>query len=405
MKNIELLDNFSLSGTDADVLREKIEDITASTKELAVRGKDITFLSLCKFKDYQVKGKLSFFILSPEYLDDFVNLGKNFRVGTISLDQLGKELAEELVKTTGLMMTVGSEKYLISEKALKTLTRNSCIGGDDLINGHGFPRNFYLANAVFERNIPLRAVYRESDTGVKKVYAFFKRRYAMYPQTELLKAAENVQDGTIDKWNISTDYTDIHVRIGKKEDITPGVWFRTSDIGRSAIFSRTVVRVDDSFTCVDEATIGHNKKQQESMDLSGETDKMLKSLFKKVDAYKVLEGRDAKVDGPGAIALADYIMIKACAPLKVPMRRLNILFLDKDGVKSFRDRIKKGKKSSAEWLGMKSVLETSPFKKDKDIDKLDILKLLLRAVDMLEVNGLDEPTTEACRFIDFLPYL
>lgn len=92
MNKQKLLDNYEDAGTNYEEMKEKIKCLGERTNLIKVRPRDITILSLCQIKKLQKPGMAVFYILSYDYLQDFIEYGQNFRIGSIPISDIGEEL-------------------------------------------------------------------------------------------------------------------------------------------------------------------------------------------------------------------------------------------------------------------------------------------------------------------------
>ena len=417
-KNQLLLDNFSAEGQELTPLKENIKAMTEATGEIIAHGKDITFLSLCELKEMQVDGKLTFFVLSPEYLDDFLKEGQRLRAGTVPIDQLGQELADELVKTSGLLVVIDDERYILSEKAIKTLTRQTCLGGDEMIAEHCFARNLYLATCVFRRNDKLKIVYRE-ENGIKKIFGFFKHKYARYPQTVLTDAVKKLK-ATVSKWAVSQDVTDIFTNWGEKgKNYTPGIFFRTSDIGRGSLIARSIITFDNGgHIILQEIPFMHCNKYL-NIDMAEEVEDTFKkdiSAFSKeygakadleiIDYSRIDPEKEenAAINRQMVEETVEKLAREVFRKVKIPKGRFEAAFASVDKLKELKEQVKqsnKNAKKKAEWKTAKSVYHYVQIENRK-YTYGDIIAIIAKAIDVLEENGLDESTVTEMRSCDFL---
>ena len=263
--------------------------MTEITKAITARGKDIQYLSVCDIEDYQVPGKTSFFVLDEKYLEDVAMRGQKFRVGTIRNEKIGDEFIEELRNTTGLIIVIKDEKYLISDYAIPTLTIRAAINGHLTISRQNLWRNIHLADALISRNENIHFVYREIEIGkndndepvkVRKIMGAFGGYFMLVPQLFMVNIAEKLMQtqlyGQIEvrEWSITHACTDLYLefpqlskeyrdKYGFKSAITPGLFLRTSDIGDSSFIARIMYRKGENCIISKEVYIKHTKKFNE----------------------------------------------------------------------------------------------------------------------------------------------
>lgn len=281
-----LCDGFRVCGTSYEKFKKETAELTEITKGLIVKNKDVTFLSLCEIPEYQVAGKVSFFILSQSYLLDFMENGKKIHVGTINEEKIGSSLLDELRSTTGLIAIIHNEKYIISDIAVPTLSIRASVSGDLTINRQNLIRNMHFADAIFSKNDSIHFVYREIQIGeeadgtpiiAKKIFAALGKYFKAVPQTILSDITDIVADekifGKTDirEWSIDHRFTDLYIEfpdagedfkdLYKLEDLViPGIFLCTSDAGNSSIIARGVYRKGSSYVITDEVMVKHTSK-------------------------------------------------------------------------------------------------------------------------------------------------
>lgn len=301
MLDIEkLLNTYSESGNSIETFKKENSEIAENTKELCVRSGDVIFLSLCEIPKYQVEGKVSFYVLSDEYITDVLMNGSRFCVGTLDENEIGEELLEELKNTTGLMAVINGVKYLVSDLAIPTLTIRSGVGGDETIARQNLFRNLHFADAMIHRNAPIHFVYREGinleGKEVRKILACFGSAYTYVPQTIMYDAVEEIVkdnilgDAPMRYWTISHEYTDIELEFPEMKEefskeyginLMPGIFMCTSDIGKSSIIIRGIFYVGRSYVIIDEILIKHVGKISKKDIL----EKVHDEIFPKIRTY------------------------------------------------------------------------------------------------------------------------
>ncbi len=265
--------NFFKSGNTLDEFKQVNKDLADITHNVEVLGKDLTFLSLCTIPEYQVPGKVVFYVLSEETLTDFLN-GKKQQVGSVALEDVGEENLEELKKTTGLAAVhrPTGTKYLISDWAVPTLTIRAKVNGESTINRQNLFRNMHFADSIISMNERINFIYRE-EGGIRKVFACMGTQFKAVKQTIIADMAEKIMsDKILGKagvryWTVDHGFTELNLEFPKLakefEDVygvkgvIPGVQFMTSDIGRCSIIARGVFYKGTSYVVTDEMQVKH----------------------------------------------------------------------------------------------------------------------------------------------------
>jgi len=251
-----LLDNFSISGSDMEFL-EILNKLTDATSVVSAKGKNITFLSLCRVPKLQIEGKLVFYVLTKEYVEDFVEFGEKLRMGALSIEELGEELAEELVESTGLLAVIEGEKYIISRSALTTLCQRACISGDTTVNRSNFARDLHLADGIFSRSETINFVYRVHE-GVNKIFAAFSSDFTLCcKQDVIVKALKHsafpFEEWTVRSYKIDNFITEIELSLPNNA----GIIIKNSDVGLSSLTVRTTFNYDDKSVYYSEHALRH----------------------------------------------------------------------------------------------------------------------------------------------------
>jgi hypothetical protein len=283
IQNIEkILDNFTVKGTNFEDFKNESQAMADITKDVVIKGGDIIFLSLCDIKERQIPGKAMFYVLSEEYISDFLLQGKPLRIGTIPVENIGEELLEEIRNTTGLIAVINNDKYIVSDIAIPTLSLRASVSGNMSINRQNLIRNLHFADAIISKNENIHFVYREiegvKETGdkyiVRKIFAALGSQFCAVPQTIITDAANIVADegvlGTVNtrEWLIDHEFTDLYLEFPDvaeelctsyklPDEVTPGVFMCTSDVGSSSIIARGVFRKGRSYVITDEVMIKH----------------------------------------------------------------------------------------------------------------------------------------------------
>lgn len=281
-----LLDSFKISGNEYPVFKEVVTDMDAVTKELIAYSKEITFLSLCNLPEYQQPGKVAFYVLSEGIINGFLKFGNKFQVGLVPESEIGAELLDELRNTTGLIAIIHDQKYIISDISIPLLCMRASISGNLTINRQNFVRNLHLADALFSKNEKIHFIYREypiaekSDGTVvtaKKIFSALGGKYAMIPQDILIKMEQAVtKEGVLGRteiksWTVDHEFTDLFIEFPDaakdfvdtyklKEDVIPGLFLCTSDIGKSSVIVRGTYRIGRHYIITDEVMMKHTSK-------------------------------------------------------------------------------------------------------------------------------------------------
>lgn len=286
-----LLDGFRHVGNDYKELKTLISEMTEKTKTVKVRGGDIIFLSLCQIPKYQQPGKVTFFVFTEEFVSEFLSTGRQFQIATISIENIGEELLEELKNTTGLIALIGNDKYLISSITMPTLCRWVSVTGFQTVNRNNFIRDLHLADAMFAKNEKLHFIYREdkneNEKEVKKIFGTFGSKFSYEPLSTIIDLIDRAMDGRYGKgevkeWSVSQELTEVHIEFPESTNngVTPGLYFCTSDVGSSSYIIRRTARKGSAFVVTDERSIRHTEKATAEYLFS-----LVDSLMEKEDVF------------------------------------------------------------------------------------------------------------------------
>ncbi len=291
---LDVLDTARISGTDYEEFKKQNAELAEATGSMVVYGRDITFLSLCDIGEYQQEDSTVWWMLSDAALRDFRKYNSPLKLAKLYNKDYPAQCLNELRQTTGLMMFINEEKYMVSQLAMPTLTMQASVAGNMTINRANFLRDMHLADAIFFKNEPMTLVYRTIEVDgieVKKVLAVFATAYREVKQTIVSKIADSIKEdevmgsASVKNWEIDHELTQISMQYPKITDtygkeygvdvLTPGVMIRTSDIGRSAITVYGTQQLRRGYVITDEITAKHTKKNEDSDQIVAQVDEKI----------------------------------------------------------------------------------------------------------------------------------
>lgn len=287
MSNEMLLNGYKRTGTGYSSFIEELRSFGDTVNIVKSNRSDITFLSLCRTQAYQKQGKVVFYVLDADTTEDFLENGTRFPIGGLSEYQFTPELLKELWDTTGLVLIINGQKYIMSDFAIHSFARWVGVGGDQTVKRQNIYRDAHLADALINLSSRklLYFITREVCIGndpsgnpvtARKIMAtmsdgFVRESQELLP-TVLDRLVKKSEAGkcTIYRWEITQKYTDIHVefpvlaeelqqKYNFKSNIVPGIYFRTSDIGASSFYVRAVIRKGKQYIVLDEKAFRHVK--------------------------------------------------------------------------------------------------------------------------------------------------
>lgn len=261
-----LLNDFSISGDNMDNFKKIVTDMSDATDVLTVKGREITFLSLCDIEKYQTPGKTTFYILSEEYVDDFLTFGERLHLGSIKNEELGEDLLSEARNTTGLIALIDGQKYLISRSTLTTLAQRACVSGDSTVKRNNLARDLHIADALFSRNEWINLVYRHAkgEDSINKIFAAFSSDFILNRQDIIIKALEHEEfpydSFRMKDFHIDNSITELSLYLPKAiGELQSGLIIRNSDIGNSSLIVRNVVFTGNSYIITKESSLRHDR--------------------------------------------------------------------------------------------------------------------------------------------------
>lgn len=308
-----IMDNFHLSGDKMDAFKKDNANMAECTKDLVVRGGDITFLSLCKQPAHQKSGKLAFHILHAEAIHRFLE-GYPLQIGYIPIEKFGNaDIIDEMAKTTNLCCSIDNKLYLISDIAIRTLTLRAEVKGDMTMQRNNLIRNMHIADAIFDKAEKIHLVYRtEVVDGVEinKIFAGLGNAYKLIPQTILtdsinrLSEAGTLGDIRMSSYEIDHEYSTVKVTmpsIGEEiaeeykidTDVVPGLYISTSDVGASSVVIRGLFWKGYSYVITDEVSIKHAGNITPERILAEADEKIFTNIRKLPEALSELIGTEA----------------------------------------------------------------------------------------------------------------
>lgn len=315
-----LEDAFATHGTALADFTRVTTEMSEITKDIECRGGDLTFLSLCEREEAQKPGKVAFYILNEENIEAYLNENKFFPVGTVSVEKVGQALIDEMKNSSRLMLLIKNVPYLVSELALPTITIRALVGGQVTIERNNLIRDMHIADALICRNEYIRFVYREVSIGkdaagndivVKKIFAAMGGMFRSVPQTiladsiDLIRSEGKMGKEKVHNWSVDQTFTSIYLEYDQvtedirqayqlPDQIIPGVYLCTSDIGRSSIIGRGCYRRkgSNSYVVTDEVAFKHTGKACKEVVLKQLDNGVFAKLRKLPEALCNLIGKD-----------------------------------------------------------------------------------------------------------------
>ena len=253
-----LLDAWEYSASDEAL--SGIADLTARTDMMVVSTDDIEVLPLCRYQSLDgAEDAAVFHELSKDSLVGFMYYGTMFPLVQTKRTDLGEELYGEMEDTTGFMMLIAGEKYLVSRLAYLTLLQMVHLGGSNSVDSQGIFRDLHLAEALFTAKRSLKILFREAG-GVRKIFAFFSPKYTYLAQEDWINAVvKSFRKAKVAEYALSNTRTDVFVALEEGQEDAPckGLMLSDSDTGHAAITISSIWYVRGTYAISESKSIKH----------------------------------------------------------------------------------------------------------------------------------------------------
>lgn len=305
---MELLDSFCVTGTDYEEFKEEVKEITDATKFVSANGAEVTVLSYCDLPKYQTPGRHMFYAFMPEIVEDILKGGK-LKMGFIPVDPenpVKEGIMQEMKKSTGIILVIDKEKYILGRHALVGLCTNAATIGSATISRNNMLRDAHVADCLHNRRHKIGIVYRE-DNGVKKAFAVTGSKYTMVPQTVVIDIADKMIEekilGKVNvfRWSIDHNFTNLILTFPEAAEdfeatygvkgIIPGVIICTSDTGDSSVIIKGIFLKGNSYVITEEVRKIHTLTIDASKVLSEVDDRIFANVRKLPETLMKLIGK------------------------------------------------------------------------------------------------------------------
>ncbi len=256
MENV-LLDTYKEMGKDKSLSGVGI--VAARTFAETFHPKDVKFLSLCRVKKVQEPGYAMFYILDNDNLTDFVEYGDGMDLGKIKISDIGEDYYQELVESSGLMMVIDQKKFLVSPAAFLTMCQQAMLSGDIVTKRANVIRDMHLADAFFQKEGLVTAVYR-SDRNINKIFAVFAGKHVHIGQEYIFFCASCLPNVSVHHYEVTNTVTDIFLKFNEKGMPRKGMMISDSDTGHSLLCARSVYFIEDTYVIANETALKHSSK-------------------------------------------------------------------------------------------------------------------------------------------------
>lgn len=253
MKTNELLDSWSISGTDLAEFKGNVEDIAQSTYVANVKTCDVTMLHLQGVADK----KLVFNVLSKQQIEERKSIGTRLDAEALAKNGASEDFLAEL-QDTKLMLRLNQEGaqredvYFTSSHLSRDLAARAQLAGDAVYDPT-IERDTYIMSRYVKLPETVMAVIRRNsgeNNAIHKVFAFPSAAYRQIDQRLLLDIIDQLEMdlGTCEcrRWTMNHYLTQIWLSFPEKakdvsdvyglpDAFTPGVLLETSDTGDSSV--------------------------------------------------------------------------------------------------------------------------------------------------------------------------
>lgn len=258
-----LLDNLELKGSDVKDFIRHVNEMASITKEMKIKAENMEMYTLCTLDKFKIPDNLVFYLLSPFYLEKFLN-GEKLQLGSIPEKTFGPELTEELKNgSSGILLSVSGKKFLLSQIAISTLSYLSGVTGDMTIKRNNIIRDMHIADALYAKSPSLTFIYREKECK-RKIFAVLGSTYKVIPQNclvNILDILSRKYKTDMRSWSIDQDFTSYYLEFPEEKvgNMIPGIEVITSDTGKASFTVRIMQRYGQSEVIFDELLIKHTK--------------------------------------------------------------------------------------------------------------------------------------------------
>lgn len=290
----QLLDSYSITGTDYSDFAKNLTDFSSTIRYVKVNSADLatlTFLGAdksdaCHFYKTNITNVNVFSNLIVNALENAgydidgystknahtIFCGGNVCMPAKTIPHEAASVLEEMTKSTKLMMEVNGDTMFTS-KSLFTTLNSFGLKGTFLVKSGCLSRDMAVMSEFAEKSKPVTLIIRKIG-GIKKILSILSERYEAIDQKVILDIIEDItKDGSLGKpvcrnWEISQFVTkiyldfpekakDIENHYGKTDKFIPGICIMSSDTGDCSLKILGTFRHGNSLTVQDEVLHKH----------------------------------------------------------------------------------------------------------------------------------------------------
>lgn len=267
-----LQDGYEAFGVDLEDFKEATSYMSSITHSLVIKDSGMCqVLSVCNEDRFQKKDCYAFYIwnaLNISEIPEIFALEKKPLIGYKKIADFPEALYEELFQTSAMAIVHQNKFFIMSDLAIPTFSSRCGVSGDRTINKPSLLRNMHMAEGWFDKVETTNFIYREEEVPcadckvrMAKIFAALGGRYSSQKQ-EILNDIIDVivKEGVLGRmevrsWHQDHRFTDIYLEFpeaGKDirdayaltDDVIPGLYLTTSDVGSSSLICRGVYRLN-----------------------------------------------------------------------------------------------------------------------------------------------------------------
>lgn len=256
-----LKDTYESVGRTMESLLDEIRDMEGKTTYITVEPKDICFASIKSREGNQ----MVFYWITKDTIKNSPD--KCPPLKKISVDHVNKELLEESINSTGLIICVPIDGLLTalyaSPLGISALAEKAGVGGISA-NTPSIFRDMHIAESLYSLEKPLKLVIRTNEEEGREDMKLFGAVSERYKNISLEIIPETVnsfeKDGSMGmselrKWINRQPYTEaivefpdaadeLQMTYGLLDRMIPGVRVSTSDVGEASVRVQGTFRID-----------------------------------------------------------------------------------------------------------------------------------------------------------------
>lgn len=271
LNNNALLEDYAVSGSDFDSLKEQIKEMNGITKFLRVPSREMNILSLKGMDDTR-------FCWYHIYTDSFTDERRPVapRLSNMGFAQMeSKGVTPELlkeIKDNAFMFEINGKCFPVSPKVFSTMDQLGMTGS--FLDTPSYERDMLIGRQLSNVGRECTAVVREIGN-TRKMFALLGPRYAHFDQMVMFDIIKRINadgilgDSRCHHWEMSNFFTELYVEFpDKAKDIAdeyklpapyvPGILIQTSDTGNCSMTVKGTARIGNSLVILDEVRRKHS---------------------------------------------------------------------------------------------------------------------------------------------------